>query len=103
MSDHMKDDSNTGTSMDSMDSMNGMLDCESVMRQLWDYLDGQLTPETMQAIHVHLDQCQKCRPHAEFRGAFERAVSSAREDVGDTDALRERIRLALRQADVLEG
>jgi anti-sigma factor RsiW len=69
------------------------------MRQLWDYLDQQLTPDTMQAIHVHLDQCQKCRPHADFRRAFERAVSGAREEAGETDALRERIRRALRTAD----
>jgi anti-sigma factor (TIGR02949 family) len=76
-----------------------MLDCESVMRQLWDYLDQQLTPDTMQAIHRHLEHCQRCRPQAEFRRAFERAVSGAREEVGDIGALRDRIRLALRQAD----
>ncbi|MCZ8206371.1 zf-HC2 domain-containing protein [Gemmatimonas sp.] len=76
-----------------------MLDCEAVMRQLWDYLDQQLTPDTMRAIHAHLDDCQQCRPHAEFRRAFERVVAGAREDAGDTDALRERIRQALRKAD----
>jgi anti-sigma factor (TIGR02949 family) len=83
----------------SMNGADGMLDCESVMRQLWDFLDEQLTPDTMQAIHEHLDQCQKCRPQAEFRQAFERAVTGAREEAGNTDALRERIRLALRKAD----
>jgi anti-sigma factor (TIGR02949 family) len=76
-------------------SMGGMLDCESVMRQLWDYLDQQLTPETIAAIDGHLDKCQRCRPQVDFRRAFERAVSAAREDVGDTSALRERIRRAL--------
>lgn len=77
------------------DRMRGMLDCESVMRQLWDYLDRQLTPETMAAIEGHLDKCQQCRPQAEFRRAFERAVSAAREDAGDTRALHARIRRAL--------
>lgn len=86
-----------------MNGMNDMLDCESVMRQLWDYLDQQLTPDTMQAIHMHLDHCQRCRPQAEFRRAFERAVAGAREEAGDTDALRERIRLALRKADHSSG
>jgi mycothiol system anti-sigma-R factor len=83
--------------------MNGMVDCEAVMRQLWDYLDQQLTPDAMRVIHAHLDECHKCRPHAEFRRAFERAVSSAREEAGDTDALRERIRQALREADTSAG
>lgn len=76
-------------------SMGGMLDCESVMRQLWDYLDRQLTPETIAAIDGHLAKCQRCRPQADFRRAFERAVSAAREDAGDTGALRDRIRRAL--------
>lgn len=86
-----------------MNGIHGMLDCESVMRQLWDYLDEQLTPETMHAVHHHLEQCQRCRPQAEFRRAFERAVAGAREEAGDTDALRERIRSALREADTSNG
>lgn len=81
----------------------GMLDCESVMRQLWDYLDQQLTKETMQAIHAHLDDCQHCRPQAEFRRAFERVVAEAREEVSETETLRERIRVALRAADTMAG
>ncbi|AMW06270.1 zf-HC2 domain-containing protein [Gemmatimonas phototrophica] len=105
MSPSMSNDPGAGNSMGAMNGMNGMngmdamLDCEAVMRQLWDYLDQQLTPDTMQAIHGHLEQCQKCRPQAEFRRAFERAVVGAREDAGDTDALRDRIRAALRNAD----
>jgi anti-sigma factor (TIGR02949 family) len=86
-----------------MNGMDDMLDCDSVMRQLWDYLDQQLTPDTMRAIHVHLEHCHRCRPQAEFRRAFERAVAGAREEAGDTDALRERIRLALRKADHSRG
>ncbi len=92
----MNHDTGNGNPMDAMDAM---LDCESVMRQLWDFLDQQLTPETMQAIEQHLDECHRCRPQAEFRRAFERAVSSAREEAGNTDALRDRIRLALHSAD----
>jgi anti-sigma factor (TIGR02949 family) len=76
-----------------------MLDCDAVMRQLWDYLDQQLTPQTMAAIDDHLGKCQHCRPEAQFRRAFERAVSSARQEAGNTDALRARIRRALRDAE----
>ncbi|WP_353267822.1 zf-HC2 domain-containing protein [Gemmatimonas sp.] len=92
-------DTNNGEQVNCTKGQSGMLDCESVMQQLWDYLDQQLTPDRMQAIHKHLDDCQRCRPQAEFRQAFERTVASAREDAGDMDALRERIRLALRMAD----
>lgn len=77
----------------------GMIDCDAVMRRLWDYLDQQLTPQTMAAIHDHLGKCQHCQPEAQFRRAFERAVSSARQEAGNTDALRARIRRALRDAE----
>lgn len=75
-----------------------MLDCDAVMRQLWDYLDRELTPDTMMAIHRHLDMCRQCRPHAAYRRAFEAAVAGARIEAGNTDALRDRIRTALRTA-----
>jgi anti-sigma factor RsiW len=37
-----------------MRTMTEMLDCDAVMRQLWDYLDGELTAEREQAIRAHL-------------------------------------------------
>ncbi|MCA2986256.1 anti-sigma factor [Gemmatimonas sp.] len=84
---------------ESMRESASMLDCESVMRQLWDYLDRQLTSDTLMAIARHLDDCSRCRPHADYRRAFETAVAGARVDAGDTSALSDRIRLALRTAD----
>ena len=42
--------------------MKPMLDCDSVMRQLWDYLDGELTEDRMEAIRAHLAMCSRCMP-----------------------------------------
>ena len=75
-----------------------MLDCETVMRRLWDYLDRELTAERMNEIEQHLEQCERCRPHADFRRAFAGAVAGASIATEDTDALRARIRAALRAA-----
>lgn len=75
-----------------------MLDCEAVMRQLWDYLDRELTETNMHDIELHLAACEKCRPQADFRRAFRGALQDAREDVGDTTALTGRIRAALQAA-----
>jgi anti-sigma factor (TIGR02949 family) len=72
-----------------------MLDCETVMRRLWDYLDGALTAERMQEIESHLDACEQCQPQADFRRAFQHAVSAASLEAGDVSALSERIRTAL--------
>jgi hypothetical protein len=47
------------------------------MRQLWDFLDNELTSERMLAIEAHLVMCSRCHPHAEFERAFLHAVSLA--------------------------
>lgn len=73
-----------------------MMNCEEVMRQLWDYLDGELTPERMQAIEAHLAMCGRCHPQAEFERAFLRAVASARAEPADQGGLAARVRRALR-------
>ncbi len=77
--------------------MNGeMMDCEAVLRKLWDFLDHELTPDRLQAVEAHMQECQHCMPHLVFRDVFRRAVVEARDEVGDTTALAERVRRALR-------
>jgi anti-sigma factor (TIGR02949 family) len=75
-----------------------MIDCDEVMRQLWDFLDGELTPERMRAIEAHLAMCGRCQPQAEFERAFLRAVASVRRESGDTAGLSVRVRRALHDA-----
>ena len=48
-----------------------MADCEEVLRELYGFLDGELTPEAKKAIGRHLDECLDCLHvydfHAELR------------------------------------
>jgi anti-sigma factor (TIGR02949 family) len=76
--------------------MKPMLDCESVMRQLWDYLDEELPPERMEAVRAHLAVCKRCVPQANFERAFLDAVAKAQRGHGRTESLRERVVAALR-------
>ncbi|MEO6443536.1 MAG: zf-HC2 domain-containing protein [Gemmatimonadaceae bacterium] len=76
--------------------MTPMLDCESVMRQLWDYLDLELTADRMAAIREHLELCTRCQPLEQFERAFLDAVARARSEHPDPDALGIRVRSALR-------
>lgn len=73
-----------------------MLDCESVMRQLWDYLDGELTPDRMAAIRAHLELCKRCYPQYEFEQSFLAAVAARRRQHSDPQRLRARVADALR-------
>ena len=72
-----------------------MLDCDAVMRQLWDYLDGELTDDRMEAIRAHLSMCKRCTPQAEFERAFLRAVAQARQEHSNPAGIAHRVREAL--------
>ncbi len=77
-------------------TMGKMLSCDKVMRQLWDYLDEELTPERMSAIAAHLSGCNRCFPQYDFERAFLRAVRSVREENPPPAQQRERVMAALR-------
>ena len=37
------------------------MNCKGLIRELSDYLDGELTVETLTEIQVHLERCKDCR------------------------------------------
>jgi anti-sigma factor RsiW len=38
------------------------MQCEEVLRQIWEYLDRELSREEAQAVELHLTQCASCHP-----------------------------------------
>ena len=72
-----------------------MLDCESVMRQLWDYLDVELTPDSMVAIRAHVEMCTRCYPQYEFERSFLDAVATSAREHPALDGLRAKVGEAL--------
>jgi len=78
-----------------------MIDCELVMRQLWDYLDGELTCERSLELASHITACQRCYPQVAFERAFLDLLASARRGPAPSRGLRRRVLAAL-QAEGLE-
>lgn len=76
--------------------MHEMVDCDAVMRQLWDYLDGELTPERERAIRAHAAVCARCFPQMDFEQSFLRALAAARPEAGVSMSLESRVMVALR-------
>lgn len=37
-----------------------MIDCNQIMAQLSDYLDGEVSAHTRQMVEVHLAKCRRC-------------------------------------------
>jgi mycothiol system anti-sigma-R factor len=76
-------------------AMPPMLDCDSVMRQLWDYLDGELTVDRKAAIRTHLELCRRCHPQYEFEQSFLDAIAASGPAHSNPDRLRARLLAAL--------
>ena len=74
------------------------VDCRTAMRQLWDYLDAELTPARMEGVRRHLDKCRSCYPQYDFEKAFLEAIASCKEQRCASAELRARIISSLREA-----
>jgi anti-sigma factor (TIGR02949 family) len=72
-----------------------MLGCDTVMRQLWDFLDGELSEERMAAIRAHVDMCKRCYPQFDFERRFLDKLHSARREHGHVEELRQQVMKAL--------
>jgi len=69
--------------------------CVEVIHQLWDYLDGELTPERAEGIAEHLEACAGCNAVSEFETAFRETARRLLDDAPPVPALRDRVVAAL--------
>jgi anti-sigma factor (TIGR02949 family) len=47
-----------------------MIPCDRVISRLWEYVDGELEPESTAALRAHLDMCSRCLPQYDFQKAY---------------------------------
>ncbi|MCC6931551.1 MAG: zf-HC2 domain-containing protein [Gemmatimonadaceae bacterium] len=73
-------------------------DCTSAMKELWDYVDCELTPDRMAAVKRHLTECSHCLPHAEFAERFLHALHETRIDCNCPYEVRAKVMARLREA-----
>lgn len=74
------------------------LDCDKVVRSLWDYIDRRVDAVTLAAIEDHLAQCEGCRSHAEFETRLVKTLSGLRGQHSDPGRLREDVLRMLKAA-----
>src|SRR5215471_1394098 len=53
----------------------GNMSCNNVREQLSAWVDGELSPATMQALEAHLSACATCRAHAVAIRALKHAIA----------------------------
>ena len=74
------------------------VDCQTVVRALWDYLDRQLDESQMAAIDAHLKECANCRAHSVFEQRLVDEIRAARGQNQDAAELRVRVLETIRRA-----
>ncbi|HEX7119838.1 MAG TPA: zf-HC2 domain-containing protein [Longimicrobiales bacterium] len=51
--------------------------CRDAVARLYEYLDGELTPDDAAAVRRHFELCKRCYPHLSFCQAFQDALRRA--------------------------
>jgi mycothiol system anti-sigma-R factor len=61
-----------------------MITCAEAVKQLWEYLDGELPEESRAAVEEHLSFCRRCCGEAEFAAELRGFISrEAAEEMPD--------------------
>ncbi|MGH9089334.1 MAG: mycothiol system anti-sigma-R factor [Acidimicrobiales bacterium] len=76
---------------------NGRVDCDEAVRQLYRYLDGELTDERRHDIAVHLDECGWCGEAAGFEAELRTLIANRCKD-RVPDSLKARVAAAIEDA-----
>ena len=66
------------------------IDCDEVMRQLFDFMDGEIEETADQEIHHHIDECRSCFSRVEFERVLKERVRGGK-DEALPDSLHDRI------------
>jgi anti-sigma factor (TIGR02949 family) len=78
--------------------MSGPIRCQEALERLYEYLDGELTPDTAGAVRHHLEICEACYPEVRFTTEFRDALRrAARGQPPCPRALREKVRRLLEE------
>lgn len=68
-----------------------MISCSDAVRQLWEYLDGELADRERERVDEHLGACLRCCGEAEFASELKKFVAAN----GQNDALPDDVRQRL--------
>lgn len=56
------------------------IDCDEVMRQLFDFLDNEVDIAAHDEIHEHIEECRSCFSRVEFEKQIKERVQGAGKD-----------------------
>jgi mycothiol system anti-sigma-R factor len=66
-------------------------DCSEVLHRIYEYLDGEMSPEDVTRVARHLEECRPCLAEHDLDKAVKKVVRRACAEEAAPDALRMRI------------
>jgi mycothiol system anti-sigma-R factor len=84
-----------------IEDLMGIDNCQDALHTLYNFLDGELTPERRAAIQRHLDQCSPCLRAFDWEAELKMVVARCCKDQVP-DHLRVRIAVVLAEAEASE-
>src|SRR5262245_48708684 len=70
--------------------------CLQVVRQLWEFLDEELTPEGAARLQQHLAECEQCREYGSYQSCFLDALAKLKAHLDAPSKLRDKLALKLK-------
>lgn len=67
------------------------LDCEQVLAQVWEYLDGEVDEGAYREIQAHVAECRGCGPRYDFQRRLLTLIEEKCREGPMPQALRERL------------
>ncbi len=80
-----------------------LLDCQGALDRLYEYLDGELTPEIEQAVRKHLKVCAPCFSLFNFEDGFLKFLEARTRSQGAPPELKRRILRSLFEGEGAPG
>ncbi len=68
-----------------------MIRCSDAVRQLWEYLEGELPDQDRAKVDEHLAACLRCCGEAEFADELRRFLATHGPDQAMPDGVRQRL------------
>ena len=76
--------------------MSQPISCEEALERLYEFLDGELTPDNAAEVRHHVEVCEACYPEVKFTTEFRDALHRA--SLGQPvcpESLRKKVRLVM--------
>jgi anti-sigma factor (TIGR02949 family) len=68
-----------------------VIDCDTAVRRLWDFLDHELDAVRFAEVEQHVATCHECAAHVDFSQQFLAAVAAHWQEAPTAEALRARV------------